>query len=366
MRKMMRMFLQVIKWAAYLLAGLLLLGLISLLMYRAYLVKSTKIETPNGISSLEEITPGGLKQWIFIRGEDRSNPILIFLHGGPGAPLFGISSARTLYAELIKHFTVVHWDQRGAGKSYSRDIPVKSLTFDRLVEDCNELIDYTRDRFNAQKVFIVGHSWGSVIGIKAVYGYPEKIHAYVGVGQIISNHEKLAISYDFVIDAAEKSGDVRRLDKLKEIGLPPFETPEAINVLNSHISRYGGVMRNVGFKQMIAMLGFLTSPDYSLSEGLNAMRQKGMDFTIRALWDEMEDIDVSEEIRSIEVPIYFFEGKFDMANPTVIVEDFYNSLEDRQNIHLIIFEGSAHLPMIEEREKYQDLLTSVASNESRE
>jgi len=330
------------------------------------LEKSTKIETPNGISSLEEITLGGLKQWIFIRGEDRNNPILIFLHGGPGAPLFGISSSRTLYAELIKHFTVVHWDQRGAGKSYSSDIPVNSLTFDRLVEDCNELIDYTRDRFNAQKVFVVGHSWGSVIGIRTAYRYPEKIHAFVGVAQIINNHEKLAISYDFVVDAAEKSGDVRRLNTLEEIGPPPFDTLEEIKELNKYISHYGGVMRNVGFQQTIAMLGFLTSPEYSLSEGLNAMRQKGMDFTIIALWDEMEDIDLAEEIRSIEVPIYFFEGKFDMANPTVIVEDFYNSLEDREDIHLVIFEGSAHFPMIEEREKYQDLLISVALKESQD
>jgi pimeloyl-ACP methyl ester carboxylesterase len=115
---------------------------------------------------------------------------------------------------------------------------------------------------------------------------------------------------------------------------------------------------------MIAMLGFLTSPEYSLKEGFNAMRQKGMDFTLRALWDEIEDIDVAEEIRSIEVPIYFFESKFDMANPTIIVEDFYNNLEDREDIHLVIFEGSAHFPMIEEREKYQDLLVSVASKES--
>ena len=357
------MFLQVIKWVAYLLAGLLVLGSISFLMYRVYLEKSTKIESPNGISSLEEITLGGLQQWIFIRGEDRNNPILIFLHGGPGAPLFGISSSRTLYAELIKHFTVVHWDQRGAGKSYSNDIPVNSLTFDRLVEDCNELIDYTRDRFNTQKVFIVGHSWGSVIGIKTAYRYPEKIHAFVGVGQIINNHQKLVISYDFVVDAAEKSGDMRRLNTLEAIGPPPFDMLEEIMELNRNISHFGGVMRNVGLKQTIAMLGFLTSPEYSLSEGLRAMRLKGMEFTISALWDELEDLDIVEEVRSIQVPIYFFEGKFDMANPTVIVEDFYNSLEDRKDIHLIIFENSAHFPMIEERDKYQDLLISIASNE---
>jgi pimeloyl-ACP methyl ester carboxylesterase len=154
------MILQVLKWLAYLSVGLLSFSLIGLQAYKIILRIATRIEAPNGISSLEEIELGGQRQWIFFRGEDRNNPILIFLHGGPGAPLFGISSTRTLYAELIKHFTVVHWDQRGAGKSYHRDIPVDSLTFDRLVEDCNELIDYTRDRFNAQKVFIVGHSWG--------------------------------------------------------------------------------------------------------------------------------------------------------------------------------------------------------------
>jgi pimeloyl-ACP methyl ester carboxylesterase len=183
----------------------------------------------------------------------------------------------------------------------------------------------------------------------------------VGVAQIISNHQKLAISYDFVVDAAEESGDVRRLNTLKAIGPPPFDTLEELMELNRNISHFGGVMRNAGFEQKIAMLGFLTSPEYSLSDGLSAISLNGMEFTISALWDEMEDIDIAQEIRSIEVPIYFFEGKFDMANPTVIVEDFYNSLENREDIHLVIFEGSAHFPMIEEREKYQDLLISIAS-----
>jgi pimeloyl-ACP methyl ester carboxylesterase len=363
MRKVTNMFLQVIKWAAYLIVGLILLGSIGRLTYRVYLTEATRIKTLDGISSLEEITLGGVRQWIFIRGEDRNNPILIFLHGGPGAPLLGMSSSRTLDAELIKHFTVVHWDQRGAGKSYSSDIPANSLSFDRLVEDCNELIDYTRDRFNAQKVFIIGHSWGSVLGIKTAYRYPEKIYAYMGVAQIISNHQKLAISYDFVLDAAERDGDVRRLNTLKAIGPPHFDTIEELMELNRNISHFGGIMRNMGLEQTITMLGYLTSPEYSLLEGLNAIRQRGMYFTITAMWDEMEDMDISQEIRSMEVPIYFIEGKFDMANPTIIVEDFYKSLEDRENIHLVIFEESAHFPMVEEREKYQDLLITIASNE---
>ncbi|UCH04715.1 MAG: alpha/beta fold hydrolase, partial [Candidatus Thorarchaeota archaeon] len=149
--------------------GTLLFLLIGLLLYKQYLRYSTRIETPNGISSLEEITLGDLKQWIFIRGVDQNNPVLIFLHGGPGEPSVGMSSCRRLDSELIKHFTVVHWDQRGAGKSYSSRIPVDSMSLDRLVEDCNELIDYLRNRFDKSKVFIVAHSTGTVIGIKTAH-----------------------------------------------------------------------------------------------------------------------------------------------------------------------------------------------------
>ena len=128
--------------------GLVFLGMISLLGYKVYLRFSTKIKTPNGISSLEEISLGGQKQWIFIRGENRDNPVLLFLHGGPGEPIGGISSSRRLDTGLIGHFTVVHWDQRGAGKSYHSDIRVSSMSINQLVEDCSELIDYLRNKLN--------------------------------------------------------------------------------------------------------------------------------------------------------------------------------------------------------------------------
>jgi pimeloyl-ACP methyl ester carboxylesterase len=334
-------------------------------MYRVYLEKSTKIETPNGISSLEEITLGGVKQWIFIRGTDQNNPVLIFLHGGPGAPVMGMSSSRNLDAELIKHFTVVHWDQRGTGKSYNSDIPVSAMTFDRLAEDCNELIDYIRDRFNIQRVFLVGHSAGSVIGIKTAYKYPEKIHAYVGVGQIINDYEQQEISYNFVVEEAEKSGDVKKQNAIEAIGPPPYDTPEEVNEKDGHIFRYRGVIHDNSVKQMgIFMLSFLTSPEYSLSEGFKTLMNKGYEFTLDAMWEEIKDINLTQEIQSIKVPIYFFEGKYDMATPTVLVEHFYSSLDAEEGKRLIIFENSAHFPMIEEKEKYQDLLVNVVLKES--
>jgi pimeloyl-ACP methyl ester carboxylesterase len=359
--------LQIIKWVAYILAGLFLLISISLLVYRNRLRNATKIETANGISSLEEISLGGVKQWIFIRGTDQENPVLIFLHGGPGAPIPGISSARNLDAELIKHFTVVHWDQRGTGKSHNRDIPINSMTFDRLVEDCNELIDYLRNRFNTQKVFIVGHSAGSIVGIKTAHKYPEKIYAYVGIGQIVNDFEQQKISYNFVVEEAEKSGDVKTQNAIEAIGPPPYDSLEEVNEKDEYIFQYGGVIHESSVKQIGTLqLMFLTSPEYTLLEGIRTFMMRGYEFTMAAMWQAVKNINLEEEIQSIEVPIYFFEGKYDMATARVPVEDFYDTLDAEKGKRLFIFENSAHFPMIEEKEKYQKLLVNVVLQESQE
>jgi pimeloyl-ACP methyl ester carboxylesterase len=359
------MFLKILKWGVAISAGLFLLLFACLIVYRVYLERTTRIVTSNGISSLEEITLGNVKQWIFIRGTDQKNPVLIFLHGGPGAPILGISSSRISDAELINHFTVVHWDQRGAGKSYSRDIPVNSMTFDRLVEDCNELIDYVRDKLNAEKVFIVGHSGGSIIGIKTAHRYPEKIHAYVGVGQIIDDLEQQKISYNFIVDEAEKSGNVKIQNAIKAIGPPPFDSLEKFSKKDEYVSRFGGIYHGKGIMQMWALgLSFITSPEYSLSEGIDTLTMKGFKFTMNAMFEEYKSINLTEEIHTIRVPIYFFEGKYDMAIPLVPVEKFYDSLDAENGKYFIIFENSGHFPMVEEREKYQELLIDLVLKES--
>ncbi|MCW3998319.1 MAG: alpha/beta hydrolase [Candidatus Bathyarchaeota archaeon] len=349
-------------------AGFLLLLFIGLLFYKVYLRNSTKIKTINGISSLEKITLGNLKQWIFIRGTDQNNPILLFLHGGPGAPLLGMSSSRKFDAELIKHFTVVHWDQRGAGKSYSKNIPQESMILDRFVEDCNELIDYLRTRFHTQKVFVVAHSSGTVMGIKTACKYPEKIHAYVGVAQIINDFEQQKVSYDFIIEEAEKSGDVKRLKAIKVIGPPPYESNKKIIEKENHIGHYGGFLQNTSIIQKIKLtifvLSFLTSPEYSLSEGFRTLANKGYEFTVNTMWDEIKNVNLANEIKSIKVPIYFFEGKSDMTTPAVLVKKFYNNLDAEKGKKLVIFENSAHFPLIEEKGRYQELLINIVLKDS--
>jgi pimeloyl-ACP methyl ester carboxylesterase len=329
------------------------------------LKNSTKIETANGISSLEKIMLGDLEQWIFIRGNDRNNPILLFLHGGPGAPLLGMSSSRKYDAELIKHFTVVHWDQRGAGKSYRKDIPVDSMTLDRFVEDCNKLIDYLRNRFPTQKVFVVAHSGGTVIGIKTAYKYPKKICAYVGVAQVINEYEQQKVSYNFLVEEAKKSGDVGKQNAIQAIGPPPYESPKRFLKMAGQVDKYGGFLHSKSMKDMLFLVfNFLTSPEYSLSEGIRTFLNKGFYFTINAMWDELKNVNLIKEIQSIKVPIYFFEGKYDVTTPTVVVEKFYENLDTEKGKKLFIFENSGHMLMMEEKERYEELLINVVLKDS--
>ncbi|MHA2318584.1 MAG: alpha/beta fold hydrolase [Candidatus Hodarchaeales archaeon] len=344
-------------------AGSLLLLFLGLFLYRMYLRYSTKITTPNGISALEELILGDLKQWIFIRSTDQNNPVLLFLHGGPGAPFLGMSSSRRNDKELIKHFTVVHWDQRGAGKSYKKDIPVNSMTYDRFVEDCNELIEYLCKRFHFSKVFIVAHSGGTVIGLKTVHRYPEKIHAYVGVAQSIDGYDEQKVVYDFLVEEAKKSGNSKRYNAIKATGPPPYDSPKGYLKQAGRIGHYGGFLADNSIrtylKMGIEMLNFLISPEYSILEGFRNLRNIGFEFTMNAIWEEYKNINLTNEIISIKVPIYFFEGKYDMSVPTVLVERFYENLNAEKGKELIIFDHSGHLPMIEEKGRYEKLLIDV-------
>ncbi|MDJ0592326.1 MAG: alpha/beta fold hydrolase [Pleurocapsa sp. MO_226.B13] len=191
-----------------------------------------------------------------MRGEDRNNPVLLVLHGGPGATAGFMPSSRNLDAELIKHFTVVHWDRRGAGKSYSRDIPISSMTFDRMVADCNELIDRLRNKFNVQKVFLVGYSAGSITGINVAHRYPEKIQAYVGISQYINDYEREKIWNDFIAKEAEKSGDVKIQRAMKAMKPLSHDADplEKHSEKSGYLFRYGGVIHKRKVQQLGALL----------------------------------------------------------------------------------------------------------------
>lgn len=153
-----------------------------------------------GIDAVEKIWLGGLDQWIQIRGQDRTKPILLFLHGGPGFPQMPFAH---LNAELEQYFVVVQWDQRGAGKSYSRAVPDESMRVAQFVADAHELVQSLLARFGARKCYLVAHSWGSLFGAQLVARYPELFFAYVGIGQTVDLPQTEQVLYQFALDSAQ-------------------------------------------------------------------------------------------------------------------------------------------------------------------
>jgi len=346
------------------LLSLCIIGICLLLLYRSYLQheirKKTKIRTPNGIDSLEEVVIGGLKQWILIRGSDKSNPVLLFLHGGPGSA--DIFLARHFDGNLVDHFVVVHWDQRGAGKSYSSDIPVETMNRDQFVSDIRELSELLAKRFGVPRIYLVGHSWGSEIGALAAARYPELFSAFVGVGQVVEKNEQEEISYRFVLGMAKKANNEIAIQELEGTGPPPYAGYREMELERKWLETFGGVTHNntLTFNDYLKI--GLTSPDYDLLDGLRFFR--GQEFSEEHLWKERLHTNLFEEAPRIDVPVYFFAGRYDYNTPSELTERYFQQLDAPRGKHLVWFENSGHMVPYEEPEKYCDELQRVLAETS--
>jgi pimeloyl-ACP methyl ester carboxylesterase len=322
---------------------------------------ATAITTPKGVESLEKVTLGGVDQWLLIRGWDRSNPVLLHLHGGPGSA--DISIARFFDTELIRHFTVVHWDQRGAGKSFSPDIPPESMTREQFVEDIRELAELLIKRFEVSRIYLVGHSWGSEIGALAASRYPELFHAYVGVGQVVEGTEDEQISYRFVIDQARETGNQQAIRELERIGPPPYDGVSELLVQRKWLERFGGVSRSEETTMRALIKRALSSPDYSLCDAVRFFR--GQSFSSAQLWNEGLETNLFEQVPRIDVPVYFFTGRHDYNTPFELAERYYRTLDAPRGKHLIWFENAAHMLPYEVPDEYADALIHRVLKETR-
>ena len=166
---------------------------------------------------------GGIEQWITIRGEDRGNPVLLFLHGGPGdaTNLWGYAGFRS----WLRYFTVVQWDQRGAGRTLGRNGPSlgPTITIDRMTRDGIELAELLRRTLNHDRIILVGHSWGSILGVRMVKTRPDLFYAFVGTGQVAADPTRnYAVAYEEVLKAAKRRVDQRAVTELEQVGPPPW------------------------------------------------------------------------------------------------------------------------------------------------
>ena len=196
-------------------------GLAALLFfaYRYFAPRRTPaIRGENSIAELIAIPINGIKQWLLIRGVDKSKPVLLFVHGGPGTGHIAIM--RNYQKELEKQFVVVQWDQRGAGLSGMEPVPDETYTKEQFIADGLEVTRYLRDRFKQEKIFLVGHSWGSGLGYMLAIRHPEYYRAFAGLGQMSKDGERLA--YEETLKVAREANNQEAVKELLELGAPPY------------------------------------------------------------------------------------------------------------------------------------------------
>ncbi|MEB6550484.1 alpha/beta hydrolase [Heyndrickxia sporothermodurans] len=314
-----------------------------------FIRKTSAIQNgPNSIASLEAMTIGGVEQWVLIRGQDRRKPILLWVHGGPGAAQIGFISQYT--SEYEKDFLVVNWDQRGAGLSYSKKITEESMTLERMLNDLIELVRKLCARFQQDKVYILGHSWGTVLSYLAIKRHPELFHGYISVSQIVNWKQLEHSSYEQTLQKAKEVGNEKAYTQLIRIGAPPWDKVSSEHIHNHLLQKLGGGVIHKGSFMKLFLLPLFKRPEYHLFDVIKWL--KGQWFSKSSLKEEAEAIDLYQDDLSIQIPIAFCNGRYDYTCPGELAEDFYYKLQAPVK-KWIWFEQSAHTPMIEEAESFQ-------------
>ena len=340
------------KYLALPLFIVVVLGVAGLLGYRHFqredIAERRLISSPTGVDTLQVVKLGGINQWIEIRGQDRSNPVLLFLHGGPGSAWIPMTH---LYQDpWERYFTVVQWDQRGAGKSYRGPAFAEGLTFDRMVADAEELIGYLQRTLGKDRIVLLGHSWGSIMGTFLVKAHPEWFSAYIGVGQVVDMEQNEIVSYDWVLREARARQDKEAMDALREIGRPPYQSEglaESILTERRYLLKFGGAHHTNDYTEFIK--GLLLSPEYSLREAINYVSANT--YSLEALIGEQMQVDLRRLGPRYDVPVFFFLGRNDWQTPSTLAADYFQEI-DAPHKELVWFERSAHSPMLAEPQEF--------------
>ena len=250
---------------------------------------------PNSIAEILRVKIGDINQHLIIRGADTTKPVMLYLHGGPG-------DAETVFMRefnpaLENDFIMVYWEQRGAGKSYSKHIPPESMNVEQFISDTKEVSEYLIKKFNKNKIYIMGHSWGAFLGILTAYRYPELYYAYFGIGQACMQYESEKISLDWITEQAKLQNDKKSIKKISKLNLPEETASgeEWVNYLmrqRKFVRKYGG--GPISYTEITKISSIvkivLNAEEYSFSEKLGFA--KASSFSCKHLFSSIIEIDV--------------------------------------------------------------------------
>ena len=295
------------------------------------------------VASLEQVELGGFPQWILIRG-DPSKPLVLFLHGGPGMPMMWM--AHRFQRPLEDEFLLVHWDQRGAGKSFAELPPIESMSDEQILADALHLVRLLEERYGKDRILLVGHSWGSYIGSLFAVRHPELLYAYVGIGQVTGSASGDSITESWLRRRAREEGETEALTDLDAQGESAYE---------KWLFRFGGEIRGETNYLTFIWTG-LKAPEYGLGDVARVGRGSG--WSSEHMRELAIDGPLEEEVTCLAVPVWLFLGEADYVTPSALAVHWLQSLRAPSK-GSVRFDASAHFPYYEEPVAFQSALRKV-------
>lgn len=318
------------------------------------IVDSNGQEIPGSIASMEKIELGGVEQWIVIRGKSTDRPVLLMLSGGPGASEMG--RFLKFNKNLEDYFIVVNWEQRGCGKSYPAIKDREAINVEQYVSDINELTEYLKNRFDKEKIYLLGHSWGTIIGTMAVQKYPDQFYAYIGAAQMVNIEKTDKYMYRYVLSAAERAGVKKLVSKLKKAGEPPYYGKGLLNKYRLFMTTYADYYKEEHpftekNREWYSLSSMIMLDEYSFIDKIRYFQ--GLLNTFPIVYSQLQDINFVTQANRLEVPVYYLIGRHDYT--AKFIEEYFNVLEAPSK-ELIWFENSAHGEVWTEADKFHDIM----------
>lgn len=319
---------------------------------------------PGSITELTTVELGGVDQAVLLRGRSVDNPVLLVLHGGPGGSALGV--APVLLAELEEAFVVVGWDQPGAGKSYPLLEPTADMTVDRMLADTIELTDHLRARFDEERIYVLGESWGSTLGVLAVREHPERFHAFIGAGQMVDQLETDLRLYRQALAYVEDTGDTEMEAAVTAMGDPPYEriSGSALD-LSAHIDKLGTpYTAPAAYQQRGAGLGPMgvLAPEYGFMDKVNVLR--GLFDSFAVFYPRVQgEVDLRVDAPSLEVPVYVIEGEHEHPARYDLAVEWLDAL-DAPSKQLFTLDSAGHPVAFERFDETQRILSTIVLPET--
>jgi pimeloyl-ACP methyl ester carboxylesterase len=310
------------------------------------------------IAELTSVEVEGIDHALMIRGHDTSDPVLLFLAGGPGGAERG--AMRRHLAELEEHFVVVTWDQRGTGASYAQLDPTETVTLDGYVRDTVAITEHLLDRFDRDDLYLLGQSWGTTLGVLAVQQRPELYAAYIGTGQMVSQRETDQIFYRDTVVSAMSSGDTDLLTHLISIGEPPYDEMLSYEVVLSNPDLYP-YDHSPNSEGAGAWSENFIVPEYTLVDQIH-MLGAFMD-TFAAMYPQLQDVDFRETATEFETPMFFIQGRYEAPGRSSLFDEWYSMLDAPiKEVHIL--DTSGHRPLFEQPERFVEVMTNAVLAEA--